>query len=213
MLFGVLESRERQLMKFLFTACLLLVGSPAFAQVTDWGPLKKLADPKDSSVTINIGGDPHFGFYEGYVSSGKTSDGFTDITSTVIDFRKDGYWGRFSVSENLRSGSFSENSALKDVKRYPYWKDRIVDPSNNGSFDFQGATFRWIAFPHKTPQNKDAQCGSLVSGGRGSKVALRGYWCVEGGRPTTAADVSAFVRAVGYKNYFSPKPMAAPPGR
>lgn len=29
----------------------------------------------------------------------------------------------------------------------------------------------------------------------------------------TEADVSGFLRAVGYKDYFTPQAMAAPPGR
>lgn len=210
---GKTGSGEPRGMKLIFSAILLLICSPAVAQITDWNPQKELADPKDSSITINIAGNPHYGFEKGWVSSGKKSDGFVDATATEIYFRKDGYWGRLVVSEFLGRGSFDETTATKAVKRFAYWRDRIVDPSNNGSFEFRGATLRWIAFPHKTPQGKDAQCGALMSSGRGSKLALRAYWCMEGGRPMTEADVSAFVRAVGYKDHFSPQPMGAPPGR
>ena len=129
-------------MNIILSTLLLLISFPAFSQIADWGPPRKLADPKDSSVTINVAGDPHFGFYEGFVLGGKSPNGFVDLTATVIYFRKGEYWGRFSVNENTQGYGFPETTAIKDIKQFPYWRNKIVDPSSNGVFQFNKVVVR-----------------------------------------------------------------------
>ncbi len=201
------------MLKHLLVLASLLIPAVGAAQVTDWAPPREIADPRDSSVTLTIAGDPYYGFKKAWVKSGTTLEAMRELSSTEIQFEKREYWGRVAIYDGLDRTTFVENTAIRDVKLYVYWRDRIIDPVANGSFIFYGSNLRWIAFKGATPKGIPAECASFVAAGRGAKFLARAYWCMAGGRPMTEADVQGFAYAIGYKDLFSPSGLSSPPGR
>jgi hypothetical protein len=131
-------------MRLLIFVALILgfTATSGSAQTTDWAPLKQIADPRDSSVTITIAGNPHFGFKTVWVSSGITSDGRRDLSRTRVVFSQGGYFGMLIVADGLGGSYFYDITASSALKQMPYWKDREIDVETNGTFPFYGMTMR-----------------------------------------------------------------------
>jgi hypothetical protein len=190
----------------------ILFCPPAWSQ-SNWGSWTEVVEPKDVSLTINISGDPYYGYDKAWIQRGLLVESNADMSATQVSFNKEGFRGRVILADGLGRIWFSERTASQSTKDFAYWKNKEIEVKNNGSFTMYGSTLRWIAFNHTRSGEAENSCAGFTASGRGARLAVRGYWCTVGGRPMTEADVRGFANSIGYKDLLSPQPLAKPPGR
>lgn len=201
-------------MKRIAVLLVLLSPSSAWAEFTQWSPAREVAAARDVSMTLNVAGDTHFGFRRAWIAAGKFHGArtTTDVTYTVAYFAGERFFGSLRISEAIHKIGWVESTATQRAKVWAYWRDKIIDPSNSGTFAFRGVELKWIAFPHRDAWNREYQCANFTADGRGERFQVYGYWCAQGQRQLYGEDVRSVVNAVGYKDILSPQPITALPG-
>lgn len=205
-------------MKRAFLALAFLVAAgPVHAQTQlqnmRWEAPEPVFYPQDSSLSLAIADQTHFGFARVWVALGVNDATGEQVSSTQAAIQGDGLGGLLLIKDGLERARFGETTAQARLKAFQYWRDRHVAPSRAGLFPYQGLSLRWIAFPHYDAAGRSNQCASFVTSGKDARFELAGYWCVDGGRPFTEAEVQSLVGAIGYKDMLTPRPIAVPPGK
>jgi hypothetical protein len=201
----------------IWTAVALLSPSVCQAQRINWDqPLAVLA-PEDVSLSLALGGETHFGFSRAWVSAGRSTPEGSEVSSTQVAIERERLQGFLVVRDGLGKIGFEETTAQARLKNFAYWRDRNLTPRRAGLFVHgvgQGAiNVRWILFPHTDAAGAAHECAAFVGNGAAAKIEMAGYWCVNGARPATEAELQGFFAAIGYKDILAPKPMGTPPGR
>jgi hypothetical protein len=194
------------------TAALIGLADPSAA--TEWKPFVNVPEPRDTAMSLHIGGDTAYAVDSAWVRAGRTTDGLRDLSSTRFFLLDDGLFGVLQVLDGLERTWFNSvrpTDYLKDS--VAYWKSIDVRPLAEGSFYLRNANLRWIAYTHTDDAQRQYACAAISANGRPAQFSLVGFWCAEGARQMTEADVQSLVDAIGYKNILFPRPMAKLPWR
>jgi len=194
----------------------LLIAAPftAFAQtVTVWNNFEERPDAKSSPLTLAIGSESKFGFQKAWSTTGVGPRALEPLTADIVVFQQDSVFGEIWIHDGRGEAHFEETTASSRVGSFGLWKGKTIEPSANGSFLFYGVVLKWISFSHTAQNGVPFSCAGYVASGRGSRFDLSGYWCTGRATPMNEAGVLGFVNAIGYKDLFKPRPLAAPPGR
>lgn len=196
-------------MKPIIAAALICFPTLALGQtVSSWGEWQEIKKLEETPLRVVVGENKTLKITKAWQSSGVGPNSLEKLDAVLVVFSESGVFASLQFSEVGMQVGFVDNGAYAATKQTAFFRNKEIQPKDNGSFNFNGANLRWISFDYKSDKGVPFGCAGISGSSRGVRFALSGYWCVANGKDVAEEDVRSFVGAISYKDLLIPTPWA-----